>query len=240
MEARQTTRQSAQTAASARRLNPVVVAIIAIAAVTIALVAIVVSTNNTPVASLDAYNDIPMTRLADGGFVIGSPEAPITIVEFADFACPHCQDYSSTMKQLVEDYVATGMARLEYRMFVSAADPVYGPYTAQLAECAENQREGAFWQAHDILFELGSRARFNDTTARTLADRMGLSYSDLLTCTRNASQYQTDMRLGQNLGIQSTPSIMVRFGSGSPQFIQGFTRGPVPYQILQQVVLTAQ
>ena len=143
MEARQTTRQPAQTAASARRLNPVVVAIIAIAAVTIALVAIVVSTNNTPVASLDAYDNIQQSRLADGGFVIGSPDAPITIVEFADFACPHCQDYSSTMKQLVEDYVATGMARLEYRMFVSAADPVYGPYTAQLAECAENQREGA-------------------------------------------------------------------------------------------------
>jgi protein-disulfide isomerase len=210
----------------------------------VALVAIIVSTNNAPTASVEAYGDIPFERLPDGGFVLGSPDAPITIVEFADFACPHCQDYSVTMQRFVEKYVATGMARLEYRMFISAADPVYGPYTAQLAECAEEQRDGAFWPAHDILFELGSRARFNDTTARTLADRLDLNYSELLSCAGSASQYQTDIRVGQAAGIQSTPSVMVRFGEGAPQFIRAgetvFNRGPVPYDLLEQVVLAAQ
>lgn len=245
MEARETAKQpAAQPSSSRRAVNPIVIAAIAVIAVTVALVAIIVSTNNTPAAALDAYDGIHFERLPDGGFVLGDPDAPITIVEFADFACPHCQDYNATIKRLVQSYVATGMARLEYRMFISAADPVYGPYTAQLAECADNQRAGAFWPAHDVLFELGSRARFNDTTARTLADRLGLNYSALLTCAGSASQYQTDIRVGQSMGIQSTPSVMVRLGNSEPQFIRAgevvFNRGPVPFDLIQQVVLAAQ
>lgn len=246
MEAKQPAKpQTAPPAAARKRaLNPLLIGAIGVVAVAVALVAIIVSTNNTPIATADAYNDVPFERLSDGGFVLGSPDAPVTIVEFADFACPHCQDYNATMKRFVDEFVVPGKARLEYRMFISAADPVYGPYTAQLAECINQQRDGAFWPAHDILFELGSRARFNDTTARTLADRLGLNYSELLTCASSASQYQTDIRVGQSMGIQSTPSIMVRFGDSAPQFIRAgetvFNRGPVAYELLRQVVLSAQ
>ncbi len=245
MEARQQTKpQTSPSNSAGRAVNPLVVGGIVVAAVAVALLAIVVSTNNAPTAVVDLYDGIPFERLSDGGFVLGSPDAPVTIIEFADFACPHCQDYNATMKRLIREHVATGRARLEYRMFISAADPIYGPYTAQLAECTDNQRAGAFWPAHDILFELGSRARFNDATARTLADRMGLNYSALLSCAGSAAQYQTDVRFGQSLGIQSTPSVMVRVGNSPPQFIRAgevvFNRGPVPYDLLQQVVLSAQ
>lgn len=219
-------------------------AIVAIAIV-VAIVAIAVSGGNATPVTAEAYESIPQERLADGGFVLGDPEAPITIVEFADFACPHCQSYWPTIHQLIEDYVMTGQARLEYRMFISAADPTYGPYTAQLAECAATLQEGGFWEAHDILFELGRQGRFRDTTARTLAERMGLNYSELLSCAQNANQYQTDVRLGSSLSVQSTPTIMIRVeGSNRPQFInaggRSWDRGPVPYEILQAVIASSQ
>src|SRR5215207_4842489 len=41
----------------------------------------------------DVLLELHRERLSDGGFIIGDPDAPITIVEFADWACPHCQDY---------------------------------------------------------------------------------------------------------------------------------------------------
>src|SRR5688572_1885482 len=44
------------------------------------------------------YADIPFSRTVDGAPVLGDPDAPITIVEFADFACPPCQRYQPTME----------------------------------------------------------------------------------------------------------------------------------------------
>lgn len=240
MEARQI--QKAPIANQQRTL--LIIGIIAVVAVVVAIVAILVSNNAVTPAAQVSYAEIPHTRLSDGGFVLGDPEAPVTVVEFADFACPHCQEYSATIGRFIQDYVATGKAKLEYRMFISGADPVNGTYTAQLAECAAEQKEGGFWEAHDILFELGRRGRFNATTARSLADRMSLDYSALLSCAQDAGQYNKDVQMGESLGIQSTPSIMVRLGDRQPQFInsggRAWDRGPVPYELLQAVVESNQ
>lgn len=218
------------------------VAVVAVVAVIVWQLVGVAPSTDSPFAR---YAEIPQNRLADGGFVLGSPDAPITVIEFADFACPHCQEYSVVIHQMVDEFVATGKAKLEYRMFISAADPTYGPYTAKLAECASEQVEGGFFAAHNVLFEIGrARGRFNEQTARTIADRLGLDYSRLLNCAQNASQYEFDQRMGINLGVQSTPTIMVRYGSGDPEFIsvgsQTYNRGPVPYNILQAVIQSAQ
>jgi protein-disulfide isomerase len=196
-----------------------IVGIIAVIAVIIAVIAIVISNNGAPTASGTSYSTVPQERLDDGGFVLGNPEAPVTIVEFADFACPHCQAYFSTTQRFIDEFVVTGKARFEYRMFISGADPVHGTYTAQLAECAGTMQDGGFWTAHDILFELGNRGRFNTTTARTLADRMGLSYSDLLSCAQDAKQYTVDMNLGEQLGVRGTPTVMVRINDEMPQVL---------------------
>jgi protein-disulfide isomerase len=217
-----------------------IIGVIVVVAVIIAVIAILISNNSVPTASTQTYAEIPKNRTADGGFVIGNPDAPVTVIEFADFACPHCQEYSGDIAKFVHEYVFTGKAKLEYRMFISAADPTYGPYTAQLAECTDTLKPGTFWLAHDILFELGSRARFNETTARTLAERVGVSYSELLSCAQDADQYTTDMQLGSSLSVQSTPTIMIRLGDAAPQFInsggQTWNRGPVPYELLAAVV----
>lgn len=225
--------------------NLVIIAVIVVIAVVVAVVGVILLNNNTPTASTATLSEIPNSRTSDGGFVLGDPEAPITIIEFADYACPHCQDYHSTMTRFIDEFVATGQAKFEYRMFISGADPIWGEYTAQLSECAAEQQEGGFWSAHAVLFEIGSRqGRFNEQTARTLAERLGLNYSELLNCAGEADQYQTDVALGSSLQVASTPTIMVRVGDAPPQFItvngQTFNRGPVPYEVLQGVVNGAQ
>ncbi len=224
--------------------NMLIIGAIIAAAAVVAMLAIVISSNNVVSGRAEGYDSLPQSRTSDGAFVLGNPDAPITIIEFADFACPHCQDYAPTMHQLIDEFVVTGKAKLEYRMFISGADPTYGPYVAQLAECAEDMKPGSFWQAHDTLFELGSRARFNSTTASTLADRLGLQYSALLSCAEKADQYTNDVRVGDSLGVASTPTIMYRIDDGRPQFVNAdgrvWDRGPVPYEILGALISTAQ
>lgn len=222
--------------------NTLIIGIILVAVV-IGIIAIIVSSGGRGGSGID-YGAIPQSRTADGAMVLGNPDAPITIIEFADFACPHCQDYTSTTHRVISDYVVTGQAKFEYRMFITGADPQFGPYVSQLAECAEAQEEGAFWPAHDTLFSLGSQGRFNATTSRTLAERVDLNYSELLNCAESASQYITDQQLGSALGVQSTPTIMVRYGDGAPQFINlngnSYSRGGVPFNVLQTVIEDAQ
>jgi len=185
------------------------------------------------------YNGMVAERTADGGFILGDPNAPVTIVAFEDFTCPHCQRYEPTVDQFIEQYVATGQARFEYRFF-PIVDPTYAVLTTQLAECSDDQRPGAFWEAHALLFDIGTATGFDGTTARLVADQLGLNYNDLLQCAPNADQYVTDYALGQSLGIQGTPGVMIRYGSAAPQFIvvDGtiYDRGGPAVNILGQAV----
>ncbi len=186
------------------------------------------------------FGDLQVERLADGGFVIGDPEAPITIVEFSDFQCPHCQDYHSTVSRLVENHVLTGEARFEYRFFASVDR---SGLTARYVECAAEEDINLFWPAHETMFQLTSRG-FNNETGRVFARELGLEYGDLLSCISDANQFQIDTQLGSRLGVNGTPGVQMRLGDGSPQWItfngQRYDRGGPPYAALAGVIASAQ
>lgn len=181
------------------------------------------------------YQGIPMGRTADGAFVLGSPDAPVTIVEFADFMCPHCQNYHDTAAQFIQDYVKTGQARFEYRLF-PIVHPTYSVYTAQLAECAEEQAQGGFWAANDVLYGLAQAGQIGPDTAETLAVSLNISAEKLDTCAATATQYQTDLEVGQAIGVSGTPATLVRNAAGELGWAylneQVFERGGLPLEAL--------
>jgi protein-disulfide isomerase len=60
------------------------------------------------------------SRLLDGipqdGAVLGSPDAPVTLVEYADLQCPYCAAWAlDALPTLVDDYVRTGRVRIVFR-----------------------------------------------------------------------------------------------------------------------------
>lgn len=189
------------------------------------------------------FSAIPQGRTEDGAFILGDPEAPITIVEFADFMCPHCQTYHQTMKEVVRNYVISGQARLEYR-FVPVVDPNLSPLTARMAECADILNPGSFWHAHNVLYEL-AQARFNSLTPLTYAARAGLDYDSLVTCvSEQANQVETDAAVAQAAGILGTPSVMVRYNNGELVDVTPDggpnSRSSIPYMILSAAIEAAQ
>lgn len=191
---------------------------IIVVAVVVAVIVIVMSSQSSFSSGAIDYAEIPQERLEDGGFVIGNPDAPVTIVAFEDFLCPHCQRYTAITEQFLKQYVAPGLARFEYRFF-PAVDPVFSELSAKFAECADILEPGSFWNAHDVMYELASATRFNKSTPRVFAERMEIPYADLLECSNTANQVATDSQLGQQLGVSGTPTIMVRYGDNEPQAI---------------------
>lgn len=186
------------------------------------------------------YADIPYSRTEDGGFVLGHADAPVTIVEFADFYCPVCQEYHATVQQFIDQYVATGEAKFEYRLF-PVVSVEFSEFSAKLAECAGQQQPGMFWAAHDLLFDLASRSRLNQAgLAQSFAETLSLDQNLLMQCTETAQQFQTDTALGQAAGVNGTPTVFVRLDDdtlGYPMFEgQLYNQGQLPLSILQQVV----
>ena len=60
-----------------------------------------------------------VTQTAEGGFLMGNPNATVKVVEFGSMTCPHCAEFDhAAMKPLVDNYVKSGRVSLEFRNFV--------------------------------------------------------------------------------------------------------------------------
>ena len=223
--------------------NPMVIIGLVVGIVIVGAVVVLALTGGSNSSGPKNYSDVDQGRTEDGAFILGDPDAPITMVAFEDFLCSHCQAYKETVDRFIEDFVFTGQARFEYRFFVSI-DPTVSPRAAKMTECSDTLSPGAFWTAHDIMYELTSSEQYSERTERKFADRLGLNYNDLLSCIPTVDQISTDRALGSRLGAQGTPAIMIRYGDGEPDWInyQGRTydRGAVAYDVLAAVVEAAQ
>jgi len=88
-------------------------------------------------------------KVSSAGFALGRSDAPITIVEFADYQCPFCRQFhSAAYERLKKNYIDTGKVRfisrdlpLEIHSNASAA--------AQASRCAGDQEK--FWPMRDML-----------------------------------------------------------------------------------------
>jgi protein-disulfide isomerase len=78
----------------------------------------------------------------------GPAAAPITVVEWADFECPHCRRVAPILEKLVDDY--PGKVRFIFKVFPLPGHP-HGDSTARAVIAAKNQ--GKFWEMHHALFE---------------------------------------------------------------------------------------
>lgn len=187
----------------------------------------------------DIFARLPQTRTADGGFVVGAVDAPITIVEFADYACPHCQVYSATIEQVIQQYVATGQAKFELRLLPTAGGQL-SYYVGQLLECTNHQRVGAFWQSYEYLFNLAETGQYDGNIAQRLVDAYGLNTDKLGTCLSTAGQVDRDTNFAFASGVTGTPAVLVRYGDGEPLYVtlegRQYSQGGVPFEVLAQVI----
>ncbi len=180
------------------------------------------------------YAGIPAFRRADGGFVLGDPAAPLTIVAFEDFLCKHCQDYQDTLHRFVETHIATGLAQFEYRFF-PVVHPELSVASAALAECVAVQDPGKFWDGHDLLFEFASAGNL-DKMGESLSNLLQLDAAALAACSARAAQHLIDTQLAQSTGVTGTPATRARVDGGGLEIVyaggQAVDRGGLPYEML--------
>lgn len=236
--ANQSTRAGANTNARQSQQGLIVIVGVVVVAIVVFLVAIMAS-GGTNVQNID-YSAMNASRGTDGAFIIGDPAAPITVIEFADFGCPHCMEYHSTMTQVIANYVATGKARFEFRIFPTAGGQ-QTVYAGAVAECIAESNPALYWQAYDRFFNLAETGRyFQDGAIIGVVQELGLNRSEVMNCTTSSNQVTVDVNYGQNLGVSGTPAVMVRYGDGPAQWISvggtEYNRGAAPYEVIAAVI----
>jgi protein-disulfide isomerase len=84
------------------------------------------------------------------GIALGRPDAPVTLVEFADFQCPFCAAFArDALPEIVRKYVRTGKVRIEYRALAFIGSDSVEAREMALAAAQQDR----LWQFAHLLFE---------------------------------------------------------------------------------------
>ena len=132
----------------------------------------------------------------------GPENAPLQIVEFSDFECPHC----AAVRPLLESLVAE---RPDARLcFMHFPLPMHSNASSAAQATVFAARHGKFWELHDKIFE--NQQRLSVDVIKQLVAQVGLDPQALVKAVANdelSPVVEKQKAEGQRLGIQGTPSI---------------------------------
>lgn len=154
--------------------------------------------------------------------VRGPKDAPVTLIEFADFECPYCQQIEPKLAKLQQEF--QGKLAFAYKDFPLPMHS-HAQKAAEAAHCAMEQ--GKFWEYHDLLFSKGKLdvSQLKES-ARTL-NLDGEAFDKCLDSGATAAAVKANLDEAQTLAIAGTPGF----------FINGrYLEGNVSYDILRNVV----
>lgn len=152
-------------------------------------------------------------RDADDPLALGSPDAPVVMIEYSDFQCPFCGRFArETKPDLVRDYVDKGILRIEWRNF-----PVFGAESDQAARAGwAAGQQNRFWQFHDEAYAEPRRRNagdFSEDNLLAMARKAGvkdLARFEKDMASEAAHQAVTrDSEEGYDIGVTSTPAFLI-------------------------------
>jgi protein-disulfide isomerase len=146
--------------------------------------------------------------------VQGAEDAPVTLIEYASYTCPHCANFhQGAYKQLKEDYIDTGKVKFIYREVYFDR---YGLWASMIARCGGPEK---FFGISDLIYKGQSDwARAGGATEivdalRKIGLLAGLEEEQLEACLQDGAKAQTLVNWYQENatehGIESTPSFIL-------------------------------
>lgn len=159
--------------------------------------------------------------------VLGKANAPVTIVAYSDFQCPHCQKGSALMKDLKSKY--GDKVKLVFKHFPMPFH-AQAQKAAEASLCAFEQDPKKFWTLHDKFFD--DQTKLGKDQIKQTAKQIKLDMGKFTTCLENgkyASRVKEEMAKGKDLGVKATPTF----------FVNGkLVSGAQPLEVFSEVIET--
>lgn len=154
--------------------------------------------------------------------VRGDKHAPVTLVEYADYECPYCQQVQPQLDRLESEY--KGKLAFAYKDMPLPMHS-HAQKAAEAAQCAGLQDK--YWEFHDVLVKSKD---LEVPQLKAAAAKIGLdtgAFNNCLDTGKRADAVKATLDEAQKLGLQGTPSF----------FLNGrFFSGNIPYEQLSQMV----
>jgi protein-disulfide isomerase len=220
-------RERAEAAAAARKRRLMQLGAMLVAAVVVVVVVILVSGGGNDKPPLKAGEKVSgqknvatmLAGIPQSGRTLGDPKAPVTLVEFADLQCPVCKEFSNNyFPRIVQDYVATGKVKVEFRNLTFIDQNVGGTGSLQAAHVAGAAGlQDKLWNFVELFYvnqgEEGSGYITDDFMHRIASGVPGLDWKQVLA-------HRDDAGITQQLGEANTA--FSRYGgTGTPFFLLG-------------------
>jgi len=205
------------------------------AAVIIGIVASYSSFDAGESLNLDMGQTHGTVSTAMGSPILGSPTAPITIIEFGDYQCSQCYKwYHNTKPAIFENYIDTGKANL---IFVDLA--ILGrdsPKAAAATYCAEEQ--GAYWEFHDLLYTSQESQIDNGWASperlKAFAFSLGLDmdlFDNCLDSGKFLKRVQFNTNEAKKQGATGTPTFIIVSSDGQQKI-----GGAQPFSVFKNII----
>jgi len=163
---------------------------------------------DTPIAASFDVDLVP-------DLILGDPNAPVEIIEYASYTCPHCARFhNSILTELKAEYIDTGKAKLVYREVYFDR---FGLWAALVARCGGEMR---YFGIQKTLYEEQSEwvADGTDTAAivenlRVIGKRAGLTDENLNVCFEDAALVEEMVKKAEaeiaEFEVRGTPTVVV-------------------------------
>jgi protein-disulfide isomerase len=145
------------------------------------------------------------TLVTGGSPEIGSPDAVVTIVEWADFECPFCRAFYPVLDELVHKYPT--QVRLIYKFYPISAH-AHGEISARAGVAAMLQ--GKFWEMHHAMFE--NQEHLEQSDLEKYAKAIGLDLAKFRSdfgSKEVTERLEKDKKQAEELGLDGTPFLFI-------------------------------
>lgn len=150
------------------------------------------------------------------GYTLGSPDAPVEVLEFADFECPACAVFANVTEPDVRtNLVNKGLIRVRFFDFPISEVHRNSVVASRAAACANES--GKFWEMHDVLFMNQDRWSTEATSKPAslmvdFAKQVGLDagkFSECLESGRHDAEIVAHRTEAEKFKVGSTPSFVI-------------------------------
>jgi protein-disulfide isomerase len=145
------------------------------------------------------------------GSVLGGEDAPVTIVEYFRFDCPHCADFARQTAPLIEkDFIVDKRVRFEARPLAAEGKILAA---SEAVECAGDQSR--YWDYHDVLFanfDQDGVGAYDSGRLKEYAAKLGLDTESFNSCLDSHKYQQTvidESKAAAQAGLQGTPTFFI-------------------------------